>query len=1063
MVFAHLHVHSAYSFLRGVAKPKELVDAAIGEGMSALALTDHNSLVGAVEFYDIANAAGIKPLMGLEVEISNPFLQSSTFVKPKSGVIVLLAAENLGWRSLCRLTSRIDEDSGQVSLENLANESSGLICLSGGTKGLLTQLFMAGEEYYAVRWLEMLHSIFPQRLYVELNNASDQQLALCEKVSLFAHRQKVSVVASQPVYYLYPHQQRLQRIASAIRNIKTIAALDIEDCAPEGAYFLSISEISQRFTRFPSALAAVQEVTERCNCSLPVGQPHFPSLEAPDGETAFEVVRRKAYEGAVEIYSSRHDSSANILEESLDKTVRERLEHELKVIQETGYAALFLIVQDILEYARASGVPTASRGSASSSLVAHCLGITTPDPIKLNLYFERFLNPARHSPPDIDTDLCSRRREEIIRYVYQRYGDHKVATICTIACFRSRSALRETAKAYGLASEEIKILADALPYHWYGSPGRGFSKDDPYADLKERFHDQTHQQIFLDAAALIGLPHHLSVHPGGVVIAPNALDDLVPTQMAAKGVRITQFDLESIERLGLVKIDLLGIRGLTVIGDVAESIVKSAKSQGIDFEPLGEVVVSLSKPKLAESLRVLAEIPEEDVGVSDMLMHGRTIGCFQIESPGMRATLREVRARKVEDILVALALYRPGPLTGGLKDAFVRRHLGKEPTIYLHPTLETVLGETYGVVLYQEQVLRIVHELAGFSLAEADLLRRAMSHFDPGQQMKTLQEKFIREAGTQSGLPPEIGQRVWELMAAFAGYGFPKAHAASYAQVAWRAAWCKLYHPAIFMAAVLANWGGYYSQRVYLTESRRMGLVVRPPNVNYARAEFSVQYIDKQPELFMGLDQVQSLTQKTIERIRRYRPFSTFDDFLARVNPRQVEAENLIKVGACSQFGSIPWLIDRLAGKRPVAGQFSFLDINNTADESDWTLEEKVAAQELLLGVSVIAHPMELAAAAIQKSGALSTVEAAARLGQPVRVAGMRQTWRRSITTQGDYIYFMSLEDLEGMLNVVIFANVYRKCKNALSTPGPYVVDGMLEFDEIQGEPIIRADRIDLL
>jgi DNA polymerase III alpha subunit len=435
----------------------------------------------------------------------------------------------------------------------------------------------------------------------------------------------------------------------------------------------------------------------------------------------------------------------------------------------------------------------------------------------------------------------------------------------------------------------------------------------------------------------------------------------------------------------------------------------------------------------------------------------------------MRATLREIKASSKDDIMVALALYRPGPLTGGLKDAFVRRHLGQEEVKQLDPALGTLLEDTYGVILYQEQVLRIAHELAGLSLADADLLRRAMSHFDPGKQMETLKEKFVAGAFEQSNVPEAVGERVWELMAAFAGYGFPKAHAASYAQVAWRSAWCKTHFPAVFMAAVLANWGGYYPQRVYLTEARRMGLSVRPPYVNFAQREFSLSYLDNEPVLFMGLDQVRDLTKRTQKRILRLRPFSSFSDFLTRVDPRSGEAENLVKVGALQGMGTIPRLLDQLSIGGWRRGQLPLFEMDSTilsanSDEmpveADWSVEEKVAAQETILGAGLEAHPLELASESITRAGAVTTVDAVVMVGQRVRVAGMRQTWRRGSTNQGERLYVMSLEDLEGMLNVVIFAEVYQRFRKVISGSGPYVVEGQIEMDQRVGEPYMRVEKI---
>jgi DNA-directed DNA polymerase III PolC len=972
--------------------------------------------------------------------------------------------DSIGWRSLCRLSSALDSDEAVLPWDGLAKETAGLLCLTGGVRGMLAKLVSSGQKRATSVLFDHLQKLFPGRLYVELQQHQPDQGELVADLAELAQRTKLPVAATHDIHYLKPEQSALQQVLAAIRMIHPLSGLPPEAAAPAGAYFLSPAEMFRLFASYPQALEGTQEAAGRCRLELPLGIPHFPEIDLPEHLTVTEVLRQKAEAGALSLYGS------------ISADIRLRLDHELSVIEQCGYGTLFLIVQDILDHARQQGVPVASRGSAASSLVAHCLGITSPDPIHHNLYFERFLNPARATPPDIDTDLCSRRREEVIHYVYERFGQERVATVCTINRFRSRSALREVAKSYGLPAEEVSALADSLPYRWYGPPNSRGQKDAPYAELSERFTSPVHQAIFRDAAALIGLPHHLSVHPGGVVIAPGLLTDLAPTQMAAKGVQITQFDLDSIERLGLVKIDLLGIRGLTVLGDVAEAIVKAdiqVQADGGSSAPPGKL---LSAPhrrvlpgKQSASLDLLDRIPEDDPATSETIQQARTIGCFQIESPGMRATLKEIRARGVEDILVALALYRPGPLAGGLKDVFVQRHIavrggpGKNGAVTqpyeIHPALTPLLADTHGVILYQEQVLRIAHDLAGLSLADADLLRRAMSHFDPGKQMQTLKEKFVAGVYTRSGVPEAAAERIWDLMAAFAGYGFPKAHAASYAQVGWRSAWCKTHYPALFMAAVLANWGGYYSQRVYLTEARRMGLALRPPHISHAGRQFSMKYIDGQPVLFMGLDQVRDLTRRTQEAIQREQPFHSLDDFLARVDPRPVEAKNLVKISALEGLGTIPALLHQLEGGGWHGGQLSLFSMDLAAGE-DWSLPQKVAAQEEILGTGVIAHPLELAAKQIAAAGALTTLEAAARLGQRVRVAGMRQTWRRSVTTRGDYIYFMALDDLEGMLNVVIFADVYRSSRSAFSTAGPYIVEGTVELDREQGEPFIRAERV---
>jgi DNA polymerase III subunit alpha len=1043
-MFVHLRSHSYYSLLEGLASPEALAQAAAAQGMPALALTDHNLLTGAVEFYDACRSAGVKPVLGLQLDIALPVGFPAVPAGSGSASLVLLAADSSGWASLCRLSSIYQADMGgsqPVPFERLAEHTAGLICLTGGLFGWAEKLISLQQEAAARAYLGLLGELFPGRAYVELQAAAYAPGREIDNIPALAKACGLPLVATHPVEFLKKDDSARQSLASAMRLNLPTSDLPESASAPPDAYFASEQELSLAFQKmlyhvpFRTLARATLEIAERCHLELPLGKPQFPQISIPAGLSADQWLRQKAEEGARRLYGDA------ALVQGID--LQARLDHELSVIAKCGYASLFLVMEEIIQYARKIGVPISSRGSAASSLVAHCLGITSPDPLRLNLYFERFLNPARATPPDIDTDLCSRRRDEVIRFVYERFGADRVAMVCTINCFRPRSALREVAKAYGLPADEIKLLADSLPHRWW-SPGAADKDASPFAELEAIYQTRLHKQVFRDARQFIGVPRHLSIHPGGVVIAPNLMTDLVPVLLAAKGVVITQFDLESIERLGLVKIDLLGIRGLTVQGDLAQALY--AASPG----------------RYASPLDALEAIPTEDEDTSRLVMNGQTIGCFQIESPGMRATLREIQAKSVDDLMIALALYRPGPLTGGLKDAFVRRHRGLEPIAHLHPALALLLEDTYGVILYQEQVLRIANSLAGFNLAEADLLRRAMSHLDPGKQMQALKEKFIQGAQEKSGVPADTAERIWELMAAFSGYGFPKAHAASYAMVAWRSAWCKAHYPAAFIAAVLANWGGYYGQRVYLTEARRRGLQVRPPHVDYAHREFSAQTIDGTQVLFMGLDQVRDLTRRTQENILRLRPFQSLADFLARVDPRPLEVEYLIKVGALDGLGTIPALLAELKGGVWRGGQlslFSLMDLSAGASETDWSLAEKVAAQEEILGAGLAAHPLELVADQIKASGAVNTLEAAARQGQRVRVVGIRQTWRRSFTARGEPVYFFSLEDLEGMLDVVVFANVYRRHRKDISGEGPLGIEGIVELDQSNGEPFIRAER----
>jgi DNA-directed DNA polymerase III PolC len=999
--------------------------------MPALALTDHLSLTGSVEFYRACKSAGVQPILGLELDVQPPSGLLMSPAQPAACRLVLLAMDMEGWANLCRLSSSVLLQPSVQSLPfHLLNaHSAGLLCLTGGRRGLVNSILQQDRPENAQMLLSLLADSFPDRLYVELQRHSQSDQAQNDQLLELADPLRLPVVATHTIDYLKPHQRELQRTVTAIRLNCARGSAPETELSPPDAHFKSQADMHSAFTDLPAALNATQEIVSRCRLELPLGIQRYPVLPLKPGETPAGMLRRAAEYGAQKRFGK------------ISPEIQSRLDQELAVIAERGYEAIFLIVQDILNHARETGVPTSSRGSAASSLVAHCLQITSPDPVALNLYFERFLNPARAKPPDIDTDICSRRRDDVIEYVFEKYGRDRTAMVGTINRYRPRSALGDVAKAYGLSPVEVRALTRKLPHHYFHLFGG--EKTAPFADVQGESRYANLDRMLQDAEALLSIPRHLSVHPGGLVIAPGPITDSVPVQRSgSKGTVITQLDLDAVEQMGLVKIDLLGIRGLTVLGDVAEA------------------VHSWERTRYKSTLSVLEAIPDEDRETSEIVSAGRTIGCFQIESPGMRATLMDIGARSPADIMAALALFRPGPLKGGLRDAFVRRHQHQEPVTHLHPALAPLLEETYGVVLYQEQVLRIANELAGLNLAESDLLRRAMSHFDPGKAMQTLKEKFIRGSAVKSGVPTETAERVWDLMASFAGYGFPKAHAASYAQVAWRSAWCKAHYPAEFLAAILANWGGYYGQQVYLTEARRTGLSVKPPHINHSQSEFCAAYPNGQPVLYMGLDQVRDLTHRTQEKILRLRPFHTLSDFLVRVDPRTQEAENLIRVGALDGFGSIPGLLKQLKEGIWRSGQDSLFSLFETAEEAqEPDLAERVAAQQAILGTNVDVHPMELYAEAVASSGSLTTLQAADRIGQTVRVAGMRQSWHRSRTSKGETMAFVSLEDVEGMVDLIVFPSEYRRYRSIFSGSLPFVVEGVVEIEEGRAEPFIRVER----
>lgn len=1011
---AHLNCHSYFSLLEAVPSPAELAQAAAAGGFTALALTDHYSLAGAVEFEAACRKSGIQPIFGLEVDLApvEPY-------QPGSRRIILLAQDEQGWSNLCALSSSLNlhlPTATPATLDILDAHSRHLVALSDdGDNG-------SGKA------LQALAEIFPGSLYVALRNPDGRQQIAMEQSAALASRLGLPVVAVHPVFTVDPSRVELLKTLAAIRLNTPIHSLRTEVLPPPGSVLLSAEQLRLRFHEFPAALAATEEIAQRCAFPLPLGRPNYPAIPLPVDTSAIQLLRSKAEAGAIQRYGR------------LTAALQFRLDHELEIIGQLQYEPVFLIVDEIIQFARHQGIPTSSRGSAASSLVAYCLGITNPDPIRHNLYFERFLNPARTSPPDIDTDICSRGRDKVIRHVFEVFGQDQTAMIGTINRFRPRSAITDVAKAHGLTPAQAHDLSRTLPYSFFYRMDEGEgTAPSPFNELAAAHKDPLYRAAFRDAEAILNLPRHFSIHAGGIVVGPGRLGEIIPLQRSgARNTIITQMDMEAVQAFGLVKIDLLGIRGLTVLGDVAEA------------------VQSWRKVRYASPMQVLDEIPMEDAVTSDLILSGHTIGCFQIESPGVRATLREIQAHTADDIMAALALYKPGPIKGGLREAFVKRFKGQEPVEHLHPQVAPILDETHGIILYQEQVLRLAHELAGLSLADADLLRRAISHFGSNVILEDIHQRFVRAVHENRQIPLETCERLWSLMAAFAGYGLPKAHAASYGLAAWKSAWLKAHFPAEFMAAVLANWGGYCSQRVYINECRRMGLAVKPPHINHSRVQFSAAYPQGEPVLYMGLDQVRDLTRRTQEKIIKGRPFHSLDDFLARVDPRQKEAENLASVGALEGLGSIPALLQRISGGRWISQQPGLFSLDE--DTPDWRPDEVMKAQQEILGVSLAAHPLELHVGRIIQAGAITTLQALEKLGEKVSVAGIRQAAHRVRTSRGESMLFLTLEDLEGSLDVMILPDLYLRIKNMVYDPAPFIISGILEYDEVRGEPLLRAE-----
>ncbi len=974
-----LRLHSHWSLLAGVPSIEEIAAQAQQLHLPALALTDANALYGAIEFVQHCRAAQLQPILGADF----------TFEADHS--LTLLAQNMTGYANLCHLVTSLQANADRelalergLTLIDLADYTTGLIALSDG--------------HHAARLIELFA---PERVFLALDGAADAER------SALADQLGIQVVAAPDIRYLSTADAPRFRVLTAMRTGQQLGDLpDLPDYA-----FPSEDDLRQRYAPYPQALTNTELIAERCRFEFPLGQYRFPTLDLLAGRTVRDELAAQTYAGAQQRYGAMTDL--------LDA----RLRKEIDVIDTLGYAPYFLVVADIVRYARERRVPVSPRGSASSSVVAYCLGIHDVDPIAHDLYFERFLSLERHDPPDIDLDLCSHRRDEVIDYVYRRYGADHVAMVCTYATLQPRSALREVGKVYGLSEARLGELANDLPRFWH--PAMRQQAHEAQAELFETARDPMEREAIEMSQALTNAPHHLSIHPGGIVISPGPITDLVPLQYATKGLLITQFDLKGIEQLGLVKIDLLGISALTVAADCVELVQQRAP----DFR--------------------LEAIPIDDAATIKTLSTAQTIGCFQIESGGMRFTLRELAAQNIDDLIVALALYRPGPLKGGLKDAFVRRHLGQEPTEYLHPALEPILRETYGVVLYQEQVLRIAHEVAGFSLGEADLLRRAMSKFRSAHEMARLREGFISGAQRVSELDAGTAEKLWDLMAAFAGYGFPKAHAAGYAALAYRLAYLKTHYPAEFLAARLAVWGGYYSPRVYMSEARQLGLSVKPPHVNHSSEGFTLDPIDRRT-LWMGLGQVRELTHNTIETILHQRPFASLDDFLIRARPLHVEAANLIKCGALDGLGDLAAMLARVENEAwhgRHSAQLSLMTLLTTTTMAAPSLAQRAAWEHELLGYHVSIHPLDLYADRLAEAGVVSSKQIGEHLDRSITLGGLRVSYHHVSSAAKEAMLLVDMEDQAGLYQVLWSGAALRQARSTINQREPVLIHGRVRHD----------------
>ena len=947
--------------------------------MAALALTDDHALYGAVAFSRACRAAGVQPIVGMAVRVA-PLDALDLADGGGAGLLTLLAAGPDGYRSLCRLSSlvqsqpdRLEAAAAGLSWDALKADSAGLICLSGGRQGWVERRLRAGDRAGALRYAGRLAGIYEQRAYLALELHQPADAAIAQEIVDLGDRLGLGSVAVQPVYCLSPQDRPRLRLLAAIRENCRLAELPPQ-ALPDGGdttvtlHWLSPQQMAERFAAFPQALAAIDEIVRQCGPALPDGRPIWPALELPAGQTPENALATLAGEGLRTRYGPQPAAA-----------IAQRLQREMDAIAGHGFSPLFLVVADIVRYAREHGIPVSTRGSVANSLVAYCAGITTVDPIEHDLLFERFLNPARANPPDIDLDFCSRRRDRVLDYVRRRYGEEHVALVSTVSTLRPKSAVRETAKAHGLSDAETERLVKLLPSGWHPDPRRRSKKT--LEDVIMEMGDARLRQVLIDAAGIVSQPDHLSVHPGGLVITPGPLTDVVPVQWTVKGFLITQYDHSDVEAIGLPKLDLLGIRALTVLADAAELARRRDPAFRLDAIPL------------------------DDPATGDLLARAETIGVFQCESTGAQRTLRQLKARTVQDLATANAFFKPGPALGGMARLFVLRYRGEAPVAYLHPALEPILGRTKGVLIFQEQILRIATEISGLSWQQADFLRRGMSHFGR-QEMESMRAAFIegcmRPAPGGPAFTAQQAQTLWEQVAPFAGYGFNQGHATAYAGVSYRSAYLKTHFPAEFFAARLADWGGFHHPAIYVAEARRLGIAVHPPHVNHSGRKFTMERQRARGAesqrgratgmLWMGLGQVRDLRQAAVRAIiaaRRERPFTSLRDLLSRVALQDKEALHLVQCGALDGLGASRAAllaelkeVQRAGSVQQMAFQFPLEPVEPE------TPAQRLAWEQRVLGWPVSVTPLEAVDAPLPASTALAAL--ASQPGRPATVAGYR-------------------------------------------------------------------------
>ncbi|MEM9237310.1 MAG: DNA polymerase III subunit alpha [Verrucomicrobiota bacterium] len=1048
--FVHLHLHTEYSLLDGMARCKQVANKAKELGMPAVAMTDHGNLFGAIEFYQACESAGVKPILGCEIYLAPGKIDEKKEVpgRKRSCHLTLLAETDEGWGNLQKLVSlghleglyygkpRVDRDA-------LRKFSKGIICLSGCISGPVNEWLRADDFDKARETLAELLDIYGKpNLYVEVHNHDlEPQRKVTPSLLKLAEEFGLKTVAANDVHFLNRDDHEAHDVMICIGTGKLLIDENRMRYTPE-VYFKSAEEMRALFADTPGACDATLEIAERCNVTLtldPTSSEKYPQFESPDGSPREEYLMKVCQEGLVRRYGE---------EKAKDPEIQERLEKEVGIINQLGFASYFLITADFIQWARDHDIPVGpGRGSAAGSLVAYAMGITDICPLKFGLLFERFLNPERVSPPDVDIDFCQSRRPEVIDYVRQKYGERSVSHIITYGTLGAKSVLRDVARVMGVSYGEADRIAKMIE----AKPGVTLKKEwDAKPELRELIESSsTYQELWDYALKLEGLTRNVGIHAAGVVIGDRRLDDHVPLTRGNEGEVVTQYDMGAITEVGLLKMDFLGLKNLTVIQDAVEHI----RLHHPDFK--------------------IEEAPLDDQKTFEILNRGETMGVFQLESGGMVETCRKYQIEKIDDIIDLLALYRPGAMQ--FIDQMIEVKKGRKKPFFEHPLLEQVSGNTYGVMIYQEQVQNAAKLLAGYSLGGADLLRRAMGKKDPAKMAKE-RTKFVEGCRETNGIDEKLANAIFEKIEMFAGYGFNKSHSACYGHISYWTAFLKANFPVEFMAGLLSNEVNNTDKiGVFVSECHRMKIEILPPDLNHSMLRFAPE---KTPNGAMairyGLAAIKNVGSgamaQAIENREKDGPFESLDDFANRLDSKIINKrilENLVKAGAFDWTGETrSGMFNRLeqvcasassAQRDRAAGQVALFDtmdfggapppvatMDAVAGGEEWSKDERLVMEKELLGFYVTGHPLDKFRAALdsdryQKLGLVDDI-VSRNSRERFAFAGMIRSVDARVTKTGKPFGILVVEDFTGSREVMVWGESFVPARDAgIMAPGKVI------------------------